>query len=34
MGQLVETDQCDLGALPVIDRAVELQVRKLDLAAA
>ena len=34
MGQLVETDQGDLGTLPVVDRGVELQMRKLDLAAA
>src|SRR5215472_3845691 len=34
MRQLIEADQCDLGTLPVIDRGVKLQVRKLDLAAA
>src|ERR1700694_2325451 len=34
MGQLVKTDQCDLSALPVIDRGGELQMRKLDLAPA
>ena len=34
MGQLVETDQGDLSALPIIDGAVELQMGKLDLAAA
>jgi len=34
MRQLIETDQCDLGTLPVIDRGVKLQVRKLNLAAA
>ena len=30
MRQLVETDQRDLRALPVVDGAVELQVRELD----
>ena len=34
MGQLVETDQGDLGALPLIDRRVVLEMRKLDLASA
>jgi hypothetical protein len=34
MGQLVKTDQRNLSALPVVDRGVKLQVRKLDLAAA
>src|SRR5438477_10224590 len=34
MGQFVETDQGNLSPLPVIDRAVELQVGELDLAAA
>ena len=33
MRQLVETDQRDLRTLPVIDGAVELQVREFDLAA-
>jgi hypothetical protein len=33
MRQLVETDQRDLSALPVVDRVVELQVCELDLAA-
>ena len=28
----VEADQCDLRALPVVDRGVELQMRELDLA--
>jgi hypothetical protein len=32
MGQLVKAYQCDLRALPVEDRGVELQVRELDLA--
>jgi len=32
MRQLVETDQRDLRALPVINRSVKLQVRELDLA--
>ena len=32
MRQLIETDQRDLSALPVVDCAVVLQVRKLDLA--
>ena len=32
MRQFVETDQRDLRALPVVDGAVELQVRELDLA--
>jgi hypothetical protein len=34
MRQLVETDQRNLSPLPVVDSAVKLQVRKLDLAAA
>ena len=34
MRQLVKADQCDLRALPVVDRAVVLQVRELDLATA
>jgi len=34
MGQLVKADQRNLSALPVVDRGVKLQVRKLDLAAA
>jgi hypothetical protein len=34
MGQFVETDQCDLSALPVVDGRFKLQVRKLDLAGA
>ena len=34
MRQFVETDQRDLSALPVVDGGFELQVRKLDLAAA
>jgi hypothetical protein len=34
MGQLVKTDQRDLGALPVVHRAVELQMGELDLAGA
>src|SRR5215469_4099168 len=34
MGQFIKADQRDLSALPVKDRAVELQVRELDLAAA
>jgi hypothetical protein len=34
MGQLVKIDQRNLSALPVVDRGVKLQVRKLDLAAA
>jgi hypothetical protein len=34
MGELVKTDQRDLGALPVVDRGVELEMRKLDLARA
>ena len=33
MRQLVETDQRDLRALPVVDRGVELQMGKLDLTA-
>src|ERR1700756_4856925 len=33
MRQLVKTDQCDLRALPVIDCAVELQMREVDPAA-
>ena len=33
MGQLVETDQGDLRALPVVNGGVELQMRELDLAA-
>jgi hypothetical protein len=32
--QLVETDQRDLSALPVVNGAFELQMRKLDLAGA
>ena len=32
MGQLVKTDQGELGALPVIDRGIELQMRELDFA--
>jgi hypothetical protein len=31
MRQLVETDQRDLSALPVVNGGFELQVRKLDL---
>src|SRR5205814_1057832 len=34
MGQLVETDQRDLRALPVVHRGGKLQMRKLDLATA
>ena len=34
MGQLVETDQGDLGALPLVDFGGVLQMRKLDLATA
>jgi hypothetical protein len=34
MGQLVETDQGDLGALPLVDLGGVLQMRKLDLATA
>ena len=34
MRQLVKTDQSDLRALPVVDRGVELEMRKLDLSAA
>ncbi len=34
VGQLVETDQRDLGALPAVDRDPKLQMRELDLAAA
>jgi hypothetical protein len=34
MGQLVETNQRDLRALPVVNGGVELQMRKLDLASA
>jgi hypothetical protein len=34
MGQLVETDQRDLRALPVMDGSPKLEMRKLDLAAA
>src|SRR4029077_6768006 len=34
MGQLVEPDQRDLRALPVMDGSPELEMRKLDLAAA
>ena len=34
MRQLIEADQCDLRALPVVDRGVELQMRELDLAGA
>src|ERR1700730_16163883 len=34
MRQFVETDQCDLSALPVVDGGFKLQVRKLDLAGA
>ena len=34
MRQLVKTEQGDLSALPIIDGAVELQMGKLDLAAA
>jgi hypothetical protein len=33
MRQFVETDQRDLGALPIVDRGIELQVGELDLAA-
>jgi hypothetical protein len=33
MGQLVEADQRNLRALPLVDRGVELQMRELDLAA-
>src|SRR6516225_1899556 len=33
MGQLVEADQRDLGALPVIDCAVQLEMGKFDFAA-
>jgi hypothetical protein len=31
---IVKADQCELRPLPVVDRGVVLQVRKLDLAAA
>jgi hypothetical protein len=34
MRQLVEADQRDLGALPVMDSSFKLQMRKLDLAGA
>src|SRR6516165_10997401 len=33
MGQLVKADQRDLGALPVIDCAVQLEMGKFDFAA-
>ena len=33
MRQLVEANQRDLSALPVVDGVVELQVREFDLAA-
>src|SRR5204862_8264054 len=34
MGQLVEADQRNLRALPIVDGGFELQMRKLDLAGA
>ena len=34
MRQVVETDQCNLRALPVVNCGFKLQMRKLDLAAA